>query len=150
VRHLANCYIPVTFYLFLPALVSKLNVDPELSMGPFCVTQPNPLQVEKFGPNPTQPNTTNNRAYSLVVTYFYTKNLSCIFLSNKHVLYCHYTYEKQCHYFIQKQEMFNSTGTYGRRCLAPLSQHHWLTLSLYYFLLLLLICTCQIGCKCTH
>ena len=46
--------------------------DPELSMGPFCVTrfnpahqlidstQPNPLQVGKFGPNPTQPNTTNN------------------------------------------------------------------------------------------
>jgi len=44
-------------------------------------TQPNPLQVEKFGPNPTQPNTTNNGAYSLVVTYFYTKNLSCIFVN---------------------------------------------------------------------
>jgi len=40
----------------------------QLSMGPYCVTrynpthqltdptQPNPLQVEKFGPNPTQPN----------------------------------------------------------------------------------------------
>ena len=27
-------------------------------------------------PNPTQPNTTNNEAYSLVVTYFYTQNLS--------------------------------------------------------------------------
>ena len=40
------------------------------------LTQPNPLQVEKFGPNPTQPNTTNNRAYSLVVTYFYTQNWS--------------------------------------------------------------------------
>ena len=47
-------------------------------MGLFCVTrsnrthqltdptQPNPLQVGKFAPNPTQPNTTN----SLVVTYF--------------------------------------------------------------------------------
>ena len=46
-------------------------VDTELSMGPFRVTQPNathqltdptqpnPLQVEKFGHNPTQPNTTN-------------------------------------------------------------------------------------------
>ena len=57
-------------------------------MGPFCVTesnpthqltdstQPNPPQVEKFGPKPTQPDTTNNRAYSLVVTYFYTQNLS--------------------------------------------------------------------------
>ena len=39
-------------------------------------TQPDPIQVEKFGPNPTQPNTTNNRADSLVVTYFYTQNLS--------------------------------------------------------------------------
>jgi len=38
--------------------------------------QPNPLQLEKIGPNPTQPNTTNNRAYSLLVTYFYTPNLS--------------------------------------------------------------------------
>ena len=52
-----------------------------LSMGPFCVTRsnpthqltdptkPNPLQVGKFGPDPTQPNTTNNRAYSLAVKY---------------------------------------------------------------------------------
>jgi len=59
-----------------------------LSMGPVCVTQsnptlqltdptqPNPLQLEKIGPNPTQPNTTNNGAYTLVVTYFYTQNLS--------------------------------------------------------------------------
>jgi len=51
-------------------------------MGPFCVTrsnqthqltdptQPNPLQVEKFGPNPTLPTATNNGAYSLVVMYF--------------------------------------------------------------------------------
>ena len=45
-------------------------------MGPFRVTQPNPLQVEKLGPNATQPNTANNGAYSLVVTYFYTQNLS--------------------------------------------------------------------------
>jgi len=45
-------------------------------MGPLRVTQPNPLQVEKFGPNPTQPNTANNGAYSFVVTYFYTKNLT--------------------------------------------------------------------------
>jgi len=57
-------------------------------MGPFYVTQSNPthqvtdptqvnpLQVEKIGPSPTRPNTTNNRAYSLVVTYFYTQNLS--------------------------------------------------------------------------
>ena len=60
----------------------------ELSLGLFCVTRsnpthqltdptkPNPLQVEKFGPNPTQPNIANNGAYSLVVTYFYTQNVS--------------------------------------------------------------------------
>jgi len=58
-------------------------VQPELSMGPFCVTrsnpthpltdqtQPNPLQVKKFGPNPTQPNTTDNGAYSLLVTFIH-------------------------------------------------------------------------------
>jgi len=51
-------------------------------MGPFCETrsnptyqltgptQPNLLQLEKFGPDPTQPNTTNNGAYSLTVKYF--------------------------------------------------------------------------------
>jgi len=45
-----------------------LRATPELSMGPFRVTQPNPthqltdptqpdpIQVEKFGPNTTQPN----------------------------------------------------------------------------------------------
>ena len=42
-------------------------------------TQTNPLKVEKFGPNPTQPNTTDNGAYSLVVTHFYTYNLSRTF-----------------------------------------------------------------------
>ena len=39
-------------------------------------TQPNSLQLKKCGPNPTRPNTTNNGAYSLVVTYFCTQNLS--------------------------------------------------------------------------
>ena len=62
-------------------------------MGPICdlcdpiqstrqlidPTQPNQLQVEKFGPNPTQPNTTNNGANRFVVTYFYTDDLSRIF-----------------------------------------------------------------------
>jgi len=43
------------------------------------LTQPNPVQVEKFGPNATQPNTTHNGAYSLAVTYFYTQNLSRTF-----------------------------------------------------------------------
>jgi len=58
-------------------------VQPELSMGPFCVTrsnpthpltdqtQPNPLQVKKIGPNPTQPITTDNGAYSLLVTFIH-------------------------------------------------------------------------------
>jgi len=59
-------------------------------------TQPNPLQVEKFGPNPTQPNATNNGAYSLVVTRFYTHNLSRIFSLpsiNLFMFYTdHYTY----------------------------------------------------------
>ena len=48
-----------------------MAVGSELSMRPFCVTrsnpthqltkgtQPNALQVDKFGPNPTQPDTTN-------------------------------------------------------------------------------------------
>jgi len=45
---------------------------------------PDQTQVGKFGPNltrpkPTQPNTTNNGAYTLAVTYFYTRNLSRIF-----------------------------------------------------------------------
>jgi len=49
--------------LGLAGLIS-VSIIPELSMGPFCVTrsnstQPNPLQVEKLGPNSTQPNTTN-------------------------------------------------------------------------------------------
>ena len=57
--------------------------QPELSMGPFCVTrynptthqvtdstQPNPLQVEKFGPNPTRPNTICHwQHYHFVTTY---------------------------------------------------------------------------------
>ena len=38
--------------------------------------QPNPTHYKwkKFGPNPTRLNTTNNGAYSLVVTYFYAQN----------------------------------------------------------------------------
>ena len=57
----------------------------ELSMGPFCATrsnpthqltdptQTNPLQVEKFGPNPTQTNTTNQFSSDV---FLYTKLLS--------------------------------------------------------------------------
>ena len=76
-------------YSILSVLLEKLcYCRPELSMCPLCVTrsnpthqltdptQPNLLQVAKIC---TQPNTTNNGAYSLVVTYFYTQNLSCTF-----------------------------------------------------------------------
>jgi len=37
---------------------------------------PTHYKWKKIGPNPTRPNTTNNGANSLVVTYFYTQNLS--------------------------------------------------------------------------
>jgi len=37
---------------------------------------PNPTHYKWKTVDPTQPNTTNNGAYSLVVTYFYTENLS--------------------------------------------------------------------------
>ena len=53
----------------------------ELSMGPFCVTrsnptyqltdptQPNTLQVEQFGPNPTRPNT---NCHWLTISLYYS------------------------------------------------------------------------------
>ena len=50
-------------------------VRSELSMGPFCATRSNPYptQPTTSGNIWTQPNTTNNGAYSLVkLTYFYT------------------------------------------------------------------------------
>ena len=57
----------------------KISSTSELSMGPFCVTQSNPtdqltdpIQPSTIGKIWTQPNTTNNRAYSLVVTFLYT------------------------------------------------------------------------------
>jgi len=45
--------------IFMPLPIPELSIlcDPN---------QPNPVQVEKFGPNPTQPNTTNYGSYSLV------------------------------------------------------------------------------------
>jgi len=70
---------------------------PALSTGLFCVTRSNrtrqltdptlpyPLQVEKIEPNYTQLNTSNNGAYSLAVTSFYTKNLSRTF-SHYHLI----------------------------------------------------------------
>jgi len=56
-----------------------MRVVSKLSVGPSCVTQPNPLQVKKFGPNPTQPSTINNGAYSLVVKFFLYKELILYF-----------------------------------------------------------------------
>ena len=62
---------------------TKIYAALELSMGPFCLTQSNPTnqltdptQPTTIGKIWTQPNKTNNRAYSLVATYFYTPNLS--------------------------------------------------------------------------
>ena len=62
----------------LPKTVTRQRRDCDLNPGPFAPESstlttrlpshpPNPLQVGKNGPNPTQPNTTSNRAYSLVV-----------------------------------------------------------------------------------
>ena len=48
----------------------------EMSIGPFYVTQPNPTHLKWKNLDPTQ---YNKRAYSLVVTYFYTHNLSRTF-----------------------------------------------------------------------
>jgi len=48
----------------------------ELFTGPFCVTQSNPTHELKSGEIWTQPDTTNNGAYSLVVMHFYAQNLS--------------------------------------------------------------------------
>ena len=57
----ASCYSRVVH--------ASISCDPTQPIS--WLTQPNPLQVEKFWSNPTQPNTTNNGAYSLAVTYFY-------------------------------------------------------------------------------
>ena len=45
---------------------------------------PNPTQPTKSGKNWTQPDTANSGAYSLVVTYFYTHNLSRTFSQPSH------------------------------------------------------------------
>jgi len=52
-------------------------------MGPSCMTRSNPTHqltdrptqpnVENFGPNLTQPSTTNSGVHSLVATCFYTQ-----------------------------------------------------------------------------
>jgi len=63
---LSNAAIGPSLCLFVPVVSGSILCDP---------IQPNPLQVKKIEPNPTQPNTTNNGAYSLVVTNFYTQNL---------------------------------------------------------------------------
>ena len=51
---------------------------------------PNPTHYKWKSLDPTQPNITNNGAYSLVVMYFYTKNFSCTFsqpsTGTKHII----------------------------------------------------------------
>jgi len=54
----------------LPLAVLDPTVGTELSMGPFSVTRSNPTRQLT---DPTQHTTTNNGAYSLVVTYFIHK-----------------------------------------------------------------------------
>ena len=65
---------------------STCDTESELSMGPFCVTRSNPTHQLSdptrritSGKIWTQSNTTNNGAYSLVVTYLYTQNLTRTF-----------------------------------------------------------------------
>jgi len=57
---------------------------------------PNPTHCKWKNLDPTQPNTTNSGAYSSVVTYFYTQNLSCTFSQPRINLFMffadHYTY----------------------------------------------------------
>ena len=50
---------------------------PELSRGPFCVTRSNPTHYKWRNLDPTQPNTTNNGVYSLVVTVSSTRQIDC-------------------------------------------------------------------------
>jgi len=66
--HCARACVRACALSCLHARNLSARVISELSMGPFCLTQsnpthqltdptrPNPLQVEKFGPNPTQYN----------------------------------------------------------------------------------------------
>jgi len=74
------------FGFLLHAGVRMRPFVPELSTGLFCVTRSNPTcqltdptQTTAIGKIWTQPNTTNNGTYSLVVAYFYTQNLSRTF-----------------------------------------------------------------------
>jgi len=73
------------------------------------LTKPNLIHCKWEKLDPTQPNTTNNGAYTFVVTYFYAQNLSRTFsLPSINVFTFftdHYTYRKQCHYVTQKQDV---------------------------------------------
>jgi len=85
------CYVYTYIHTYIHTYITYVSYMVQFSATvsssqlfncPFCVTrsnpthqltdptQPNPLQVEKFGPNLTQPNATNNVAYSSVVDYF--------------------------------------------------------------------------------
>ena len=94
-----------------------------LSMGPFCVTRSNPTHQLT---DPTQPTTsgniwtrlnpTNNGAYSLVETYFWTQNLSRNFSQPKyqliHVL-CWSLYE----YILKTVSLRHSKRSCSKKCL---------------------------------
>ena len=81
--------VPVVSAHFRSLLSNAVNTTrriPELSMGPFSVTRSNPTHQLSdptrritSGKIWTQSNTTNNGAYSLVVTYLYTQNLTRTF-----------------------------------------------------------------------
>jgi len=68
VVHFAVLHIPVLHKVVHGSILCDPN-QPNPSAD-----WPNPLEVGKFEPNPTRPNTTTNGAYSLAVTYFYTQN----------------------------------------------------------------------------
>ena len=61
--------------------------------------------------------------------YFYIKKCSSTFCQPSilpHVLYCHYTYDKQCHYVIQKQavqEMFKMSSAAAQKASTKPPSH---------------------------
>ena len=78
-----NCFF-CTFSLF-----NFSSVFPGGQLTPFAAIcgrscdWPNPTHYKWKNLDPTRPNTTNNGAYSLIVTYFYTQNLSRTFSLNQ-------------------------------------------------------------------
>jgi len=105
-------------------------VWPDTAQSISWLTRPNPLQLEKFGLNPTQPNTVNSGACSLVVTYIYTHRTYIILLVNQASTYscsllslCHSKTgsSKKCLKCPQQQ----LSKPAGRPHHTPLSSHHY-------------------------